>query len=139
MWLWCIVWLEKGEPALLFVVIWYIPEGLPLPKKLSTIILKKGDSQHFFRKKNKIDRFGTDDLGVTQPSQVRYILYFYQIFKEKFLSPTVKFIDNIILHGVPNFNGKNSCKPIIEFISVKTDEKVIFSLNIFKLLIALHR
>lgn len=69
-------------------------------------------------------RFGTDDLGVTQPSQVRYILYFYQIFKEKCLSPTVKYIDNIILYGVPNFNGKNSCKPIVEFISVKTDEKV---------------
>lgn len=70
-------------------------------------------------------RFGTDDLGVTQPSQVRYILYFYQIFKEKFLSPTVKYIDSIILNGVPNFNANGSCKPIIEFISVKNDQKVL--------------
>lgn len=73
---------------------------------------------------------------MTQPSQVRYILYFYQIFKEKLLSPTVKYIDNITLHGVPNFNGKNSCKPIIEFISVKNDLKVkytyiYFLINLF--------
>ena len=71
-----------------------------------------------------LNRFGTDELGVTQPSQVRYIYYFYQIFKGDIISPTIKLMEEVVLRGVPNFNGKNSCKPIVEIITVKDNKKV---------------
>jgi hypothetical protein len=33
-------------------------------------------------------------------------------------------MEEVIFKGVPNFNGKNSCKPIVEIIKVKDNIKV---------------
>ena len=66
---------------------------------------------------------------MTQPSQVRYIYYFYQIFKGTILTPTVKIIESVKLIQVPNFNGNNSCKPIVEILNVKENKKVYDVIN----------
>lgn len=61
---------------------------------------------------------------MTQPSQIRYIHYFYQLLKNPYLSPTLTYIDKITMYGVPKFNSGGSCKPYIDIISMKTLEKV---------------
>ena len=72
----------------------------------------------------KFSRFSTNGLGVTQPSQVRYIHYLYQILKNQFLSPTLTFIEKIRLFGVPKYNSGGSCKPYIDIISMKDLRKI---------------
>lgn len=61
---------------------------------------------------------------MTQPSQIRYITYFYQILKNPFLSPTLTFIEKIRLFGVPKYNSGGSCKPYIDIISMKDYRKL---------------
>lgn len=39
-------------------------------------------------------------------------------------------MEEVKLIGAPNFNGKNSCKPIVEIITVKDNKKVTKSIKI---------
>jgi tensin len=57
-------------------------------------------------------RFYDDKLGgVTQPSQRRYVHYFEDILKNKItLIDTPVFLTTVILHGIPNFDGRGSCR-----------------------------
>lgn len=118
---------ERGEQALLYAVICYIVEDLNIQKKLWTITPKKGIS-NFPRNRVLYNRFTVEGLGVTQPSQIRYIHYFYKLLKDYRISPTVKLIDYIKLSDIPAFSHKNSCKPIFEIISAKDYEKVLYQL-----------
>eukprot|EP00828_Plagiopyla_frontata_P011063 TRINITY_DN16069_c0_g1_i2.p1 TRINITY_DN16069_c0_g1~~TRINITY_DN16069_c0_g1_i2.p1 ORF type:complete len:255 (-),score=45.46 TRINITY_DN16069_c0_g1_i2:25-789(-) len=68
-------------------------------------------------------RFKVEGLGVTQPSQKKYIYYFYEIFKNQKITPTLKYIDKIVLTGVPRFDG-NTCKPYFTLQKVKTNEQI---------------
>ena len=61
---------------------------------------------------------------MTQPSQIRYIHYFYQLLKNPFLSPTLTFIEKIRLFGVPKYNSGGSCKPYIDIVSMKDYRKI---------------
>jgi phosphatidylinositol-3,4,5-trisphosphate 3-phosphatase/dual-specificity protein phosphatase PTEN len=51
--------------------------------------------------------------GVTQPSQVRYVKYFEQIFFGITKSPTTKVLKSVKVTTVPHMNGK-SWKPYLE-------------------------
>ena len=53
--------------------------------------------------------------GVTQPSQIRYVHYFSEIFKRKVKSPLVVSLSEAKLITAPHFAGK-SCKPIVEIL-----------------------
>lgn len=64
-------------------------------------------------------------LGVTQPSQVRYIKYFEQVYFGQIRSPTTRILKSVEMHTVPHMNGK-SCKPFLEIVEVK-DTKVIYT------------
>jgi phosphatidylinositol-3,4,5-trisphosphate 3-phosphatase/dual-specificity protein phosphatase PTEN len=50
-------------------------------------------------------RFSTG-LGITQPSQIRYVRYFELIFKRKIVSPSMHILKKINMHTVPHMNGK---------------------------------
>lgn len=67
----------------------------------------------------------TCGLGVTQPSQVRYVKYFEQIFHGHIKSPSSKVLKSIKLHTVPNMN-KKSCKPYLKIERV-IDDNCIFN------------
>lgn len=56
---------------------------------------------------------------MTQPSQIRYIHYFFELLKKPHLSPTLTFIEKITLYGVPKYNSGGTCKPYIDIISMK--------------------
>jgi phosphatidylinositol-3,4,5-trisphosphate 3-phosphatase/dual-specificity protein phosphatase PTEN len=45
--------------------------------------------------------------GVTQPSQVRYVKYFEQIFFGITKSPTTKVLKSVKVTTVPHMNGKS--------------------------------
>ncbi|XP_062518376.1 tensin-1-like isoform X2 [Corticium candelabrum] len=57
-------------------------------------------------------RFYDNKLGgVTQPSQRRYVHYFSDLLKNKItLIDTPVLLHTFILHGVPNFDGRNGCR-----------------------------
>lgn len=61
--------------------------------------------------------------GVTQPSQVRYIHYFNEIFKGNIKSPLSVYLDKIELKTLPHIHG-NGCKPIFE---MKIDDHLIYT------------
>ena len=69
-------------------------------------------------------RFAVEGLGVTQPSQIRYIHYFHKILNNRKIFPTVQLLEHVKLFGVPSFNNKNSCIPYIEIYFMKNLEKV---------------
>lgn len=50
-------------------------------------------------------RFDVEGLGVTQPSQIRYIHYFHELLANRKVSPTVQLIEYVKLYGVPGFSG----------------------------------
>jgi len=60
---------------------------------------------------------------VTQPSQVRYVHYFNEIFKGTVKSPLLVYLDKIELKTAPHLNG-NGCKPIFE---MKKGEQLIYT------------
>lgn len=55
--------------------------------------------------------------GVTQPSQIRYIYYFEQVFKKIIKSPCLKSPHTIMVHTIPKISGNNKCKPYVEIIN----------------------
>ena len=70
--------------------------------------------------------------GVTQPSQVRYVRYFYSILKGEKVYPTLKRVDDIKMHPTPNFGSNKGIRPYIEFVDVSKNEIVNIFLSFFK-------
>ena len=61
--------------------------------------------------------------GVTQPSQVRYIHYFEGIFKRMVQSPTMKYLEKIVITTVPKMNS-DGCTPYVEVLSGKDFDEI---------------
>jgi hypothetical protein len=55
--------------------------------------------------------------GVTQPSQVRYVYYFEQVYKRFIKAPILKSPEKIIVYTIPEIGNK--VKPYIEVVSGK--------------------
>ena len=55
--------------------------------------------------------------GVTQPSQVRYVEYFEQVYKRQVCSPILKSPEKIVVHTIPDVSGSGKCKPYLEIIN----------------------
>ena len=61
--------------------------------------------------------------GVTHPSQVRYIHYFEGIFKRMVQSPTMKYLEKIVITTVPKMNS-DGCTPYVEVLSGKDFDEI---------------
>lgn len=55
--------------------------------------------------------------GVTQPSQVRYVYYFEQVYKRLIRSPILKSPHKIVVHTIPEVSGSGKCKPYVEIVN----------------------
>lgn len=67
-------------------------------------------------------RFSTG-LGITQPSQLRFVRYFELVLKGVVRSPCIKILKGVRLHTVPRM-ASNSCKPYLEIITLKNFKKI---------------
>lgn len=65
----------------------------------------------------------TCGMGITQPSQVRYVKYFELLYGGYIKSPSPKLLQSVKVMTVPHMNGK-SCKPFLEIQDVKTSETI---------------
>ena len=61
-------------------------------------------------------RFSTG-LGITQPSQIRYVRYFELVYKGVVWSPSLITLKKVKMDTIPHMNGK-SWKPYLELISL---------------------
>ena len=65
----------------------------------------------------------TDEKGVSQPCQLRFIHYFEAFYKNIIISPQLKIIKRINIIGVPNMGsglmGTPGCKPYFQIYQVK--------------------
>ena len=61
-------------------------------------------------------------LGITQPSQIRFVRYFELVLKGIVKSPTIKILKEIQMVTIPKVS-RNSIKPYIEVITLKDGEK----------------
>ena len=59
-------------------------------------------------------RFRTG-IGVTQPSQLRYIYYYAQLYKKLVAKPVCKILDKIVIRTTPRI-GSEGCRPFIEVL-----------------------
>ncbi len=59
----------------------------------------------------------THGRGVTQPSQVRYVYYFEEVYKKQIKSPILKCPNKIIIYNTPDVGGSGKCKPYIEIVN----------------------
>ena len=64
--------------------------------------------------------------GVTQPSQRRYVGYFGELLKNWKKTPMVKYLNSIVLNGIPHFSGSEGCRPYIEIYNVLENKMVYF-------------
>ena len=64
--------------------------------------------------------------GVTQPSQLRYVEYFEQVYKRIIKSPVLKSPDKILIFNQPDINGSGKVKPYVEIVN-GTDFSPIWS------------
>ncbi|CDW90252.1 phosphatidylinositol--trisphosphate 3-phosphatase [Stylonychia lemnae] len=64
--------------------------------------------------------------GVTQPSQIRYVYYFEQVYKKQVKSPVLKQPKQITIHTIPLVSKKGHCKPYIEILN-GTDFQTIWT------------
>lgn len=72
-------------------------------------------------------RFSTG-LGITQPSQIRFVRYFELVLKGIVRSPCLKLLNGVRMHTIPKMT-QNSCKPYLEIITLKNFRKVFTSRN----------
>lgn len=72
-------------------------------------------------------RFSTG-LGITQPSQIRYVRYFELVYKGIICSPSMLVLKEIKMHTVPHFSGR-TCRPFLELISIKNFEVIYTGKN----------
>jgi hypothetical protein len=55
-------------------------------------------------------------VGVTQPSQRKYVYYFADLLAGKMsLKTPPVLLNHVIIHGVPNFDGKGGCRVFLKF------------------------
>jgi len=62
-------------------------------------------------------------LGITQPSQIRFVRYFELVLKGMIRSPCKKVLKAVKMHTVPKMS-KNSWKPYLEIITLKDFKKI---------------
>ena len=61
-------------------------------------------------------RFSTG-LGITQPSQIRYVRYFELVFRGVVCSPSLVTLKQVKMDTIPHINGK-WWKPYLELLSI---------------------
>jgi len=126
-----IVWQEKDEPELLSPVICCTLAGFHLLMMHSHITPKKGTISSFSF--SHALRFEQDNYGVTQPAQVRYVHYFYEILRQpkgKLIWPRAKTIEMLSLTGVPKYS-KNGCRPFVNIFLVNETQNTEVYLTCF--------
>ena len=69
--------------------------------------------------------------GVTQPSQIRYVHYFEQVYKRVIKSPIVKIPDKVVVHTIPDIAGNGKFIPYIEIVNGTNFSLVRYCLIIF--------
>lgn len=86
------------------------------------------DALDYYSKK----RFNIGE-GVTQPSQKRYVYYFYSMLNEKFYFPLVRNLRGISINNIPMKSANTTIKPYFE-IYLGNQDKVFYSnkLNYFE-------
>lgn len=62
-------------------------------------------------------RFSTG-LGITQPSQIRYVRYFELVYKGIIKSPSMCSLKKVKMHTIPHINGK-TWRPYMEIVAIK--------------------
>ena len=55
--------------------------------------------------------------GVTQPSQIRYVHYFEQVYKRIIKSPAIKIPEKVVVHTIPDIAGNGKFQPYIEIVN----------------------
>ena len=55
--------------------------------------------------------------GVTQPSQIRYVHYFEQVYKRKIKTPLIKQPTKIVVHTIPDLAGNGKLTPYVEIVN----------------------
>ncbi|XP_021356075.1 uncharacterized protein LOC110452090 isoform X15 [Mizuhopecten yessoensis] len=75
-------------------------------------------------------RFYDDKLGgITLPSQIRYIEYFYGLLSGAIkINSNPLYLHHIVIHGVPNFDTQGGCRP---FIKVYQGMQNIFTSGVY--------
>jgi phosphatidylinositol-3,4,5-trisphosphate 3-phosphatase/dual-specificity protein phosphatase PTEN len=79
------------------------------------------DAFDYYSKK----RFNAGE-GVTQPSQKRYVYYFYQLLQETIYFPLVRTIKAIYINKMPNKNSEGTIRPFFEIYFGNKDQVWIF-------------
>jgi hypothetical protein len=54
---------------------------------------------------------------VTQPSQIRYVHYFEQVYRRKIKTPLIKQPTKIIVHTIPDLAGNGKLTPYVEIVN----------------------
>ena len=63
--------------------------------------------------------------GVTQPSQLRYVDYFEQVYKKVIASPSLKIPELLVIENPPNKWGAiTNLKPFVEILNATNFKKV---------------
>ena len=55
--------------------------------------------------------------GVTQPSQIRYVHYFEQVYKRIIKTPLIKQPTKIVVHTIPDLAGNGKLTPYVEIVN----------------------
>lgn len=69
--------------------------------------------------------------GVTQPSQLRYVDYFEQVYKKVIKSPVLKSPEKVVVYTIPDLVGSGKCKPYLEIVSGGDFSMVITAIYIY--------
>ena len=67
----------------------------------------------------RVQRF-TQGGGVTQPSQKRYVTYFWRVLTGEIKAPLVKLFNKLILHTAPHMKG-SGCRPFLSILYNDTE------------------
>lgn len=62
--------------------------------------------------------------GVTQPSQIRYVKYFEQVYKRIVKSPVIKIPERVVVKTIPDLAGNGRFSPYIEVVNGSNFELV---------------
>jgi hypothetical protein len=54
---------------------------------------------------------------VTQPSQIRYVHYFEQVYRRKIKTPLIKQPTKIIVYTIPDLAGNGKLTPYVEIVN----------------------
>ena len=65
--------------------------------------------------------------GVTQPSQIRYVHYFEQVYKRKIKAPAIKVPQKVVVYTIPDLAGNGKFSPYIEIVNGTNFKLVSFA------------